>query len=140
MWHAETVLLAADDPETVLQICLAFTKGCFTNPLRLVRDGKEALAYLKREGEYSNRRIYHFQQSQECRTENPADNNRRQRPLHLCTCDIGPAPFQSSPLGLWHSAPRKRAFKLMELPISALRYVISRAPIPPFFLEDSPRS
>jgi CheY-like chemotaxis protein len=42
-----TVLLAEDDPNDVLLTQIAFEKARLANPLQVVRDGEEAIAYLK---------------------------------------------------------------------------------------------
>ena len=53
-----TVLLAEDDPDDVLLTEIAFEKARLVNPLQVVRDGEEAIAYLKGEGRYADRRKY----------------------------------------------------------------------------------
>ena len=50
-----TVLLAEDDPDDVLLTQIAFEKARLANPLQVVRDGEEAIAYLKGEGGFSDR-------------------------------------------------------------------------------------
>ena len=50
-----TVLLAEDDPDDVLLTRLAFEKARLANPLQVVRDGVELLAYLQGEGQFSDR-------------------------------------------------------------------------------------
>jgi CheY-like chemotaxis protein len=52
------ILLAEDDENQISLICRAFKRANFLNPLFIVRDGKEALAYLKGENHYSNRPEY----------------------------------------------------------------------------------
>jgi len=50
-----TVLLAEDDPDDVLLTHLAFEKARLANPLQVVRDGEEAIAYLKGEWRFKDR-------------------------------------------------------------------------------------
>src|SRR4051812_7528965 len=49
------ILLAEDNEDDILLIRKAFKKGGVNNPLHIVRDGEEAIAYLQGEGDYSNR-------------------------------------------------------------------------------------
>ncbi len=56
--YRATVLLAEDDPDDVLLAQIAFEKARLANPLMVVRDGEEAIAYLKGEGIYSDREKY----------------------------------------------------------------------------------
>ena len=49
------VLLVEDDPDHVLLIQRAFGKANLVNPLRVVRDGEDAVAYLAGTGPYSDR-------------------------------------------------------------------------------------
>ncbi len=49
------ILLAEDDADHVLLVQRAFKKANLLNPLHVVRDGVEAIAYLKGEGPYINR-------------------------------------------------------------------------------------
>lgn len=49
------ILLAEDLEDDVLLIRRAFRKGGINNPLQVVRDGEEAISYLKGEGKYANR-------------------------------------------------------------------------------------
>ena len=49
------VLLAEDDANDVLLIQRAFQKTNIANPLRVVRDGEEALAYLSGQEPYADR-------------------------------------------------------------------------------------
>src|SRR5437899_2596022 len=53
-----TILLAEDSEDDVFLIRRAFQKGHISNPLFVVRDGEEAIAYLKGENKYSNRAEY----------------------------------------------------------------------------------
>jgi len=50
-----TVLLAEDDPDDVLLTQLAFERARLANPLQVVRDGEEAIAYLSGEGAFADR-------------------------------------------------------------------------------------
>jgi len=49
------ILLAEDRDDDILLIRRAFVKGNVLNPLHVVRDGEEAIAYLMGEGKYANR-------------------------------------------------------------------------------------
>ena len=53
--HRSTVLLAEDDPDDVLLTQLAFERARLANPLQVVRDGEEAIAYLSGEGAFADR-------------------------------------------------------------------------------------
>jgi CheY-like chemotaxis protein len=53
-----TVLLAEDDPDDVLLTHLAFEKARLANPLQVVRDGEEAIAYLRGAGRFQDRAHY----------------------------------------------------------------------------------
>jgi len=55
MMEKATVLLAEDDPDDVLLTQIAFEKARLANPLQVVRDGEEALAYLSGTGHYADR-------------------------------------------------------------------------------------
>lgn len=52
------ILLAEDREDDILVIRRAFAKGNIHNPLQVVRDGEEAIAYLAGEGKYANRSEY----------------------------------------------------------------------------------
>lgn len=54
----DLILVVEDDPNDVLLIQRAFRKAELKNEMRFVRDGEEAIAYLKGEGQYSNRQDY----------------------------------------------------------------------------------
>ena len=55
----QAVILLAEDSETdILLTRRAFAKAKLLNPLHVVRDGVEAIAYLKGDGQYSNRDEY----------------------------------------------------------------------------------
>lgn len=49
------VLLVEDDPDHVLLIQRAFSKANLVNPLRIVRDGEDAVAYLAGKDVYADR-------------------------------------------------------------------------------------
>jgi len=51
-------MLAEDLEDDILLIRTAFRKGNILNPLQVVRDGEEAIAYLQGEGKYANRLEY----------------------------------------------------------------------------------
>jgi CheY-like chemotaxis protein len=55
--HA-VILLAEDEEDYVLLIRHAFSQANIPNPLHVVWNGQEAIAYLKGEGKYSNRDEY----------------------------------------------------------------------------------
>jgi CheY-like chemotaxis protein len=51
-------LLVEDDGNDVLLIQRAFRQGNIVNGLQVVRDGEQAIAYLRGDGEYADRRRY----------------------------------------------------------------------------------
>lgn len=51
-----TLLLVEDDPNDIRLIQRALTKANLVNPLRIVRDGDEALHYLSGQGEHTDRK------------------------------------------------------------------------------------
>jgi CheY-like chemotaxis protein len=53
-----TILLAEDDPDDVLLTQLALRKARLANPLQVVRDGEEAIAYLTGAGLFADRSQY----------------------------------------------------------------------------------
>src|SRR6185295_4086868 len=55
MTDRATVLLAEDDPDDILLTQIAFEKARLANPLQVVRDGEEAIAYLSGQGPFSDR-------------------------------------------------------------------------------------
>lgn len=52
------ILLAEDDEDYVLLIRQVFIKAHIPNPIHVVSNGEEAIAYLKGEGKYANRDEY----------------------------------------------------------------------------------
>src|SRR5262245_1735495 len=54
----DTILLAEDDDNHVALIRRAFQKAGLINPIQVVHDGEEAIAYLKGEGAFANRAEY----------------------------------------------------------------------------------
>jgi CheY-like chemotaxis protein len=52
------ILLAEDNENDIVLIQESFKRGNLSNPLHVVRDGEEAIAYLMGEGKYSNRSEY----------------------------------------------------------------------------------
>lgn len=54
------ILLAEDSADDVFLLERAYKKAKLTNPLKIVSDGEEVLAYLKGEGVYSDRSQYPF--------------------------------------------------------------------------------
>jgi CheY-like chemotaxis protein len=57
--HA-TILLVEDNDDDILLMQRAFARARLANPLRIVRDGEQAIQYLAGEGKYSNRERYPF--------------------------------------------------------------------------------
>lgn len=57
---SETILLAEDNEDHVLLIKRAFSKANLLNPLHVVDDGREAIAYLRGEGVFADRSRYPF--------------------------------------------------------------------------------
>jgi CheY-like chemotaxis protein len=55
MLEQALILLVEDREDDVLLVRRAFQKAKVLNPMHIVRDGAEAIAYLKGEGKYSNR-------------------------------------------------------------------------------------
>jgi len=53
-----TILLVEDDPNDVLLIQRAFRKSDVANPIQVVGDGEEAIAYLSGRGPYADRERY----------------------------------------------------------------------------------
>src|SRR5947209_4000258 len=53
-----TILLVEDSEDDVIIIRRAFEQGAIPNPLTVVRDGEEAVAYLNGDGKYEDRRSY----------------------------------------------------------------------------------
>ncbi len=52
------ILVAEDDAQHRLLICAAFAAARLANPIHLVEDGEEAVAYLGGRGRYGDRRRY----------------------------------------------------------------------------------
>ncbi len=51
----EVILLAEDDPNDVLLIQRAFQRNLVSNPVQVVRDGNEAVAYLSGQAPFADR-------------------------------------------------------------------------------------
>ena len=51
----DVILLAEDDPNDVLLIRSAFQRNHVANPVQVVRDGDEALAYLRGQAPFADR-------------------------------------------------------------------------------------
>ena len=60
MFQSETILLAEDNEDHVILIQRAFGKANLLNPLQVVKDGEEAIAYLSGDGIYADRSRYPF--------------------------------------------------------------------------------
>jgi CheY-like chemotaxis protein len=56
--ETDVILLAEDDENHVTFVKRAFKHAGLLNPLFVVEDGEEAIAYLKGEGKYANRDEY----------------------------------------------------------------------------------
>ena len=54
----DLILVAEDNQDHALLIERAFRQSGLVNPLHVVNDGEEAIAYLKGEGRYANRAEY----------------------------------------------------------------------------------
>ena len=54
----KVILLAEDDENDILLVQRAFKEVHLPNPLQVVRNGEEAIAYLKGVGQYANRADY----------------------------------------------------------------------------------
>jgi CheY-like chemotaxis protein len=54
------ILLAEDSDDDIFLLERAYKKAKLTNPLKIVSDGEQALAYLKGEGVYADREKYPF--------------------------------------------------------------------------------
>jgi len=54
----KALLFAEDDENDILLVQRAFKEVHISNPLHVVRDGEEAIAYLKGAGQYANRAEY----------------------------------------------------------------------------------
>ncbi len=50
-----TILLVEDDPDDVFLIQRAFRGANLANPMRVLNDGEEAIAYLEGRGDYADR-------------------------------------------------------------------------------------
>jgi len=57
---SETILLAEDNEDHVILIKRAFDKANLLNPLQVVRDGAQAIDYLRGMGPYADRAEYPF--------------------------------------------------------------------------------
>lgn len=60
MTENETILLVDDSENDLILMRAAFMRAEFKNPLREVRNGEEAIAYLKGEGVYDDRDKFPF--------------------------------------------------------------------------------
>ena len=55
-----TILIAEDDPNDVMLLELAIRKNGIRNPVKVVRDGEEAIEYLEGKGQYKDRERFPF--------------------------------------------------------------------------------
>src|ERR1043166_4104730 len=55
MSELATILLVEDQEDDIFMVTHAFERGCIANPLRVVRDGEEAIAYLNGNGIFADR-------------------------------------------------------------------------------------
>jgi CheY-like chemotaxis protein len=60
MPNRDIILLADDDENDVLLIARALEKSRLANPIQVVHDGDEVIAYLSGEGKYADRARYPF--------------------------------------------------------------------------------
>ena len=58
MSDTSVILIVEDREDDILLIRRAFDRASVPNPIQIVRDGEEAIAYLIGEGKYSNRDEY----------------------------------------------------------------------------------
>ena len=58
MQEQAVILLVEDRGDDILLIQKAFARAQVDNPMQVVRDGEEAIAYLSGEGKFSNRAEY----------------------------------------------------------------------------------
>src|SRR6185503_14059178 len=58
MIDSEVILLAEDREDDIVLLRRAFKKANLVNPLQVVKNGEEAIAYLKGEGLFANRAEY----------------------------------------------------------------------------------
>ncbi len=58
MANTPTILLAEDSENDITLLLRAFERAHLANPVQVVRDGQEAIAYLNGEGHYSDRERY----------------------------------------------------------------------------------
>src|SRR4051812_48247883 len=58
MANSSVILLVDDDEDHILLTRCAFNQAGMVNPLYVVRDGQEAIAYLEGKGIYTNRAEY----------------------------------------------------------------------------------
>jgi CheY-like chemotaxis protein len=58
MIESAVILLAEDDENQIVLIRRVFKQAHLVNPLHVVSNGEEAIAYLKGEGQYANRAEY----------------------------------------------------------------------------------
>jgi CheY-like chemotaxis protein len=58
LFDTPVILVAEDREDEILLLRRAFKHANILNPLQIVRDGEEAVAYLKGEGRFSNRAEY----------------------------------------------------------------------------------
>ncbi|MEB3281577.1 MAG: response regulator [Lyngbya sp.] len=53
-----SILLVEDDANDILFVQRAFRQANLKNPIRIVKDGEQAISYLKGDDEYANRDLY----------------------------------------------------------------------------------
>ena len=58
MTDTAVILIVEDREDDILIMRKAFQKASLVNPIQIVRDGEEAVAYLGGEGKYANRAEY----------------------------------------------------------------------------------
>lgn len=55
-----TILIAEDEPDDAFLLQRAFRANEITDPIHIVSNGAEAIAYLRGEGKYGDRAVYQF--------------------------------------------------------------------------------
>lgn len=53
--HRQTILMAEDDPDSVLLMKMASARSRLANPMQVVTNGEEAISYLSGTGSYQDR-------------------------------------------------------------------------------------
>jgi CheY-like chemotaxis protein len=56
--RSQTILLVEDEEDDIFFMQRALNKACITSPLRVVKNGRDAVAYLSGSGVYADRKAY----------------------------------------------------------------------------------